>query len=117
VLKKGWVSTEKFLIKKRAFEEVFCVSVGRAAPAGYPLGGALSGTGLGAAGTLGALGRRRASSWLRTALLLFCVTFVWLQLHVANIGGGAAGAANRQDAAEVNESAAILSMVPQVSPH
>lgn len=60
-----------------------------------------------------AIGRRRTASCVRTAVFLFLVTFVWLQLHVASLGG------NRQapgtDASESNDStAAILSMVPQV---
>jgi hypothetical protein len=60
-----------------------------------------------------AIGRRRTASCLRTAVFLFLVTFVWLQLHVARLSG------NRQapgtDAPEGNDStAAILSMVPQV---
>ncbi|KDR14301.1 hypothetical protein L798_11892, partial [Zootermopsis nevadensis] len=50
---------------------------------------------------------------VRTAVFLFLVTFVWLQLHVASLNG------NRQapgtDTSESNDStAAILSMVPQV---
>nr|CAD7424813.1 unnamed protein product [Timema monikensis] len=35
-----------------------------------------------------ALGRRRTASCLRTAVFLFLVTFVWLQLHVANLSSG-----------------------------
>ncbi|XP_021929706.1 alpha-1,6-mannosyl-glycoprotein 2-beta-N-acetylglucosaminyltransferase, partial [Zootermopsis nevadensis] len=55
----------------------------------------------------------RTASCVRTAVFLFLVTFVWLQLHVASLNG------NRQapgtDTSESNDStAAILSMVPQV---
>jgi hypothetical protein len=60
-----------------------------------------------------AIGRRRTASCLRTAVFLFLVTFVWLQLHVATLGGSrqTSGA----DGPEGNDSsAAILSMVPQV---
>lgn len=53
------------------------------------------------------MGRRRTSC-LRTALLLFLLTFVWLQLHILSLGS------NSSDAPiEVNESA-IFSMVPPV---
>lgn len=61
------------------------------------------------------VGRRRAGALLRmllrTLLLLFLVSFVWLQLHLAGLRpGGWRGASD----AGVNDSAAILSMVPQV---
>ncbi|XP_075221975.1 alpha-1,6-mannosyl-glycoprotein 2-beta-N-acetylglucosaminyltransferase isoform X2 [Lycorma delicatula] len=56
-------------------------------------------------------GRRRTASCLRTAVFLFLVTFVWLQLHLTNLGGQS----SRQEPAPDNDSsAAILSMVPQV---
>lgn len=61
-----------------------------------------------------AIGRRRTASCLRTAVFLFLVTFVWLQLHVATLGGNRQTAGS--DSPEGNDStAAILSMVPQVS--
>lgn len=65
------------------------------------------------------VGRRRyaAGSWLRTLLLLFVVSFVWLQLHLAGLGLGFNGRgwrSNGQDGNEANDSAAILAMVPQV---
>ncbi|XP_034234013.1 uncharacterized protein LOC117641028, partial [Thrips palmi] len=68
------------------------------------------------------VGRRRyagyaAGSWLRTLLLLFVVSFVWLQLHLAGLGLGFNGRgwrSNGQDGSEANDSAAILAMVPQV---
>nr|CAD7399341.1 unnamed protein product [Timema cristinae] len=60
-----------------------------------------------------ALGRRRTASCLRTAVFLFLVTFVWLQLHVANLSSGRQSPGS--DSQEGNDSsAAILSMVPQI---
>lgn len=62
-----------------------------------------------------AIGRRRTASCLRTAVFLFLVTFVWLQLHVATLGGSRQTSGT--DGQEGNDStAAILSMVPQVRP-
>ncbi|KAK7864801.1 hypothetical protein R5R35_012289 [Gryllus longicercus] len=59
-----------------------------------------------------ALGRRRTASCLRTALFLFLVTFVWLQLHVASLGGRPVP--DPPPDAQGNDSvAALLSMVPQ----
>jgi hypothetical protein len=72
-----------------------------------------AGRGLRVAMATPAIGRRRTASCLRTAVFLFLVTFVWLQLHVATLGGSrqTSGA----DGPEGNDStAAILSMVPQV---
>ncbi|XP_069701415.1 alpha-1,6-mannosyl-glycoprotein 2-beta-N-acetylglucosaminyltransferase isoform X2 [Periplaneta americana] len=71
------------------------------------------GRGLRVAMATPAMGRRRTASCLRTAVFLFLVTFVWLQLHVASLSG------SRQvpgsETPEGNDStAAILSMVPQV---
>lgn len=71
------------------------------------------GRGLRVAMATPAIGRRRTASCLRTAVFLFLATFVWLQLHVATLGGSrqTSGA----DGPEGNDStAAILSMVPQV---
>ncbi|XP_054260444.1 alpha-1,6-mannosyl-glycoprotein 2-beta-N-acetylglucosaminyltransferase isoform X1 [Macrosteles quadrilineatus] len=57
-----------------------------------------------------ALGRRRTASCLRTAIFLFLVTFVWLQLHMSNLSSS-----SHQDQVSENDSSqAILSMVPQV---
>ena len=75
-----------------------------------------AGRGLRVAMATPAIGRRRTASCLRTAVFLFLVTFVWLQLHVATLGGSrqTSGA----DGPDGNDSAAaILSMVPQVRPH
>lgn len=63
--------------------------------------------------------RRRAGgvfSWLhcRTLLLLFLVSFVWLQLHLAGLGLNSRGWRNGNDPPDGNDSAAILAMVPQV---
>lgn len=60
--------------------------------------------------TAPALGRRRTASCLRTALFLFVVTFVWLQLHMSSLSSSP-----RQELTSDNDSSqAILSMVPQV---
>ncbi|XP_039282319.1 alpha-1,6-mannosyl-glycoprotein 2-beta-N-acetylglucosaminyltransferase isoform X1 [Nilaparvata lugens] len=60
-------------------------------------------------------GRRRTASCLRTAVFLFVVTFVWLQLHLTNLGGGGGQGGTLKDTTNDNDSsAAILSMVPQV---
>uniref|UniRef100_A0A1B6CUN7 Alpha-1,6-mannosyl-glycoprotein 2-beta-N-acetylglucosaminyltransferase n=1 Tax=Clastoptera arizonana TaxID=38151 RepID=A0A1B6CUN7_9HEMI len=57
-----------------------------------------------------ALGRRRTASCLRTAVFLFMVTFVWLQLHMSNLT-----TSSKVDPIPDNDSSqAILSMVPQV---
>ncbi|XP_046998813.1 alpha-1,6-mannosyl-glycoprotein 2-beta-N-acetylglucosaminyltransferase isoform X1 [Schistocerca americana] len=63
-----------------------------------------------------AIGRRRTASCVRTAVFLFLVTFVWLQLHVASLGSARHAAPDAAAAAaDANDStAAILSMVPQV---
>nr|CAD7195727.1 unnamed protein product [Timema douglasi] len=72
-----------------------------------------TGRGLRVAMPTPALGRRRTASCLRTAVFLFLVTFVWLQLHVANLSSGRQGPGS--DSQEGNDSsAAILSMVPQI---
>nr|CAD7444976.1 unnamed protein product [Timema bartmani] len=72
-----------------------------------------AGRGLRVAMPTPALGRRRTASCLRTAVFLFLVTFVWLQLHVANLSSGRQGPGS--DSQEGNDSsAAILSMVPQM---
>ncbi|PSN34286.1 hypothetical protein C0J52_25777 [Blattella germanica] len=72
-----------------------------------------TGRGLRVAMAAPAIGRRRTASCLRTAVFLFLVTFVWLQLHVANLSGGRAVPGS--EATDGNDSAAaILSMVPQV---
>ncbi|XP_063242618.1 alpha-1,6-mannosyl-glycoprotein 2-beta-N-acetylglucosaminyltransferase-like isoform X1 [Bacillus rossius redtenbacheri] len=71
-----------------------------------------AGRGLRMAVPVPTLGRRRTGSCLRTVIFLFLVTFVWLQLHVASLGGPRQGLAG--DLADGNDSAAILSMVPQV---
>ncbi|KAJ9601130.1 hypothetical protein L9F63_000709 [Diploptera punctata] len=72
-----------------------------------------AGRGLRVAMAAPAIGRRRTTSCLRTAVFLFLVTFVWLQLHVASLNGGRQIPSN--DTPEGNDSAAaILSMVPQV---
>ncbi|XP_067012425.1 alpha-1,6-mannosyl-glycoprotein 2-beta-N-acetylglucosaminyltransferase isoform X2 [Anabrus simplex] len=73
-----------------------------------------AGRGLRVAMATPAIGRRRTASCLRTALFLFLVTFVWLQLHVASLNGGRTTSVG-SEAPEGNDStAAILSMVPQV---
>lgn len=72
-----------------------------------------AGRGLRVAMAAPALGRRRSSSCLRTAVFLFLVTFVWLQLHVANLNSNR-GQPSGGDADSNDSTAAILSMVPQV---
>lgn len=54
------------------------------------------------------LGRRRGLAWLRTGLIVFIVMFLWLQLNSMSLGGTA------EPGSELNDSAAILSMVPAV---
>lgn len=62
--------------------------------------------------------RRRGGSWppCRTLLLLFLVSFVWLQLHLAGLNSRSWRSGSGGDAAgsDGNDSAAILAMVPQV---
>lgn len=56
------------------------------------------------------VGRRRSSSCLRTIIFLFLVTFVWLQLHVANMNGSESNVSLEGN----DSSAAVFSMVPKV---
>ncbi|KAK3919406.1 Alpha-1,6-mannosyl-glycoprotein 2-beta-N-acetylglucosaminyltransferase [Frankliniella fusca] len=54
------------------------------------------------------------AGWCRTLLLLFLVSFVWLQLHLAGLNSRGWRQAGAGDASDGNDSAAILAMVPQV---
>lgn len=54
------------------------------------------------------LGRRRGAVWLRTGLIVFVVMFLWLQLNSLSLKGSS------EPGSELNDSAAILSMVPAV---
>ncbi|KAL0269763.1 UNVERIFIED_CONTAM: hypothetical protein PYX00_007389 [Menopon gallinae] len=56
------------------------------------------------------VGRRRSTSCLRTILFLFLVTFVWLQLHMANRSG-----TNGNISFDANDSTvAVINLVPKV---
>lgn len=54
------------------------------------------------------------AGWCRTLLLLFLVSFVWLQLHLAGLNSRGWRNSGAGDASDGNDSAAILAMVPQV---
>lgn len=55
------------------------------------------------------VGRRRTSSVLRSVLFLFLVTFIWLQLYLANLDSETGLSLDANES-----SAAVLSMVPKV---
>jgi len=58
------------------------------------------------------VGRRRPCTLLRTLLFLAFISFIWVQVYVANLGSDSAMSI------EANEStAAVLSMVPKVGIH
>ncbi|XP_052127085.1 alpha-1,6-mannosyl-glycoprotein 2-beta-N-acetylglucosaminyltransferase isoform X1 [Frankliniella occidentalis] len=54
------------------------------------------------------------AGWCRTLLLLFLVSFVWLQLHLAGLNSRGWRNSGAGDASDGNDSAVILAMVPQV---
>jgi hypothetical protein len=71
----------------------------------------------GAVSYLGPL-RRRNASCVRTAVFVFVVTFLWLQLHMANIGssGGNSGGKHISDPS-ADSAAATQQLLKLVPPH
>ncbi|KAF4517334.1 hypothetical protein B566_EDAN007287, partial [Ephemera danica] len=66
---------------------------------------------------LGPLRRGRNASCLRTAVFVFVVTFLWLQLHMANIGSGGAGKHGTDASSAGDAAAATQQLLKLVPPH